>query len=46
MPSGWNNSSLLIPHSSLLTLLPSGEVEEMRATGNGKKERVICPSYI
>jgi hypothetical protein len=44
MPSGWNNSSLLIPHFSLSS--PSGEVEEMRATGNEKKEIVICPSYI
>jgi hypothetical protein len=33
-------------HFSLFLLLPSGEVEEMRATGNGKREKVICPSYI
>jgi hypothetical protein len=31
---------------SLFLLLPSGEIEEMRATGSGKKEIVICPSYI
>jgi len=42
-PSGWHFSLFTFPFSFSS---PSGEVEEMRATGNGKKEIVICPSYI